>query len=117
MSFDKDLLENLRMLEEAGQQFLNQLTAFGHGEESIDAPHFHRWRVDVSKLLYLSLGPSNYYYECFWKSVTKPELDHLQEGLRLLATVKSELEAVMPVEQTLTGREPETVGEVVLPEF
>jgi hypothetical protein len=117
MSFDKDLLDKIRILEETGQQFLDRLTALGEAEEPIDALDFHRWRVEASKLLYFSLGSSNYYYERFWKSVTRPELSHLQEGLRLLATVKSELQAVLPPEQPFTGPDKKADREVVLPGF
>ncbi|MBI4965072.1 MAG: hypothetical protein HY913_17495 [Desulfomonile tiedjei] len=117
MSLDKDLIETIRTLEETGQQFIDQMTAHGSGETPIDSHDFHRWRVETCKRLYLSLGPSNYYYECFWKSVTRPSLDHVQEGLRLLATVKSELQAILPPAPPVAASDRETAGEVVLPEF
>jgi len=117
MVFSKDLLEKIEILEGTGQQFVDQLMTFSAEEGSISAPDFHRWRVNVSKFLLLSLGPSNYYYECFWKGVTMPELDHLQEGLRLLATVKSELEAVFLQERPFPGRDREAVEEILPPEL
>lgn len=117
MSLNKDLLEKIEMLEVTGQQFADQLRALGANEGGIDPYDFHRWRVEASKLLFSSLGPGNYYYEFFWKSVTRPELDHLQGGLRLLATVRSELQAVLPQEQTFPGRDQEAVEEVLATEF
>jgi len=117
MSVDRDLLEKIEVLEQTGRGFLDQSTSSGPSETAINAHEFHRWRVNVSKLLYLSLGPSNYYYECFWKTVTRPSRDHLNEGLRLLATVKSELLVVLPSGTPLTARDAEAPEEVDIAKF
>lgn len=117
MSVDRDLLEKIEMLEQTGHGFLDQSAPSGPDETAINAHEFHRWRVNVSKLLYLSLGPSNYYYECFWKTVTRPSLDHLHEGLRLLATVKSELLVVLPPVTPFKAPDDEVTGEVDITRF
>ena len=105
MSVDRDLLEKIKTLEQTGRGFLDQSMSSDPGETAINVHEFHRWRVNVCKLLYLSLGPSNYYYERFWKTVTRPSRDHLNEGLLLLATVKSELQVVLPPVTPFTGRD------------
>jgi hypothetical protein len=96
MNNELDIIRRIEVLEQIGGELCPTSPSPGTDEFPVDDSGFHRWRIDASKLLFTSLGASNYYYQCFWKTVSKPCLRDVREGLHLLALVRHELEEIFP---------------------
>jgi|GEM_PF-3660362 len=96
MGNELEIIRQIEVLESRGRELRPQDLSSSPETYELDSDAFHRWRVEVSKLLFSTLGSSNYYYQCFWKTVGKPSVKSVDEGLRLLAQVRHELEDVFP---------------------
>jgi hypothetical protein len=96
MNSELDIIRRIESLERIGNELCPASPSSVPDEFPIDDREFHRWKVDVCTLLFTSLGSSNYYYQCFWKTVSKPSLRNVLQGLRLLALVRHELEEIFP---------------------
>lgn len=96
MSRELEIIREIEVLESRGKHLRSERQASSSDRDELDSEAFHQWRVAVNKMLFSTLGASNQYYQCFWKTVGKPSFKDLDEGLRLLALVRNELEGVFP---------------------
>jgi len=96
MGNELETIRQIESFERMGKELCLHASSSPPDERLVDAAEFHRWRVEVSKLFFLTLGSSNHYYQRFWKTVTRPSLKDVEEGLKVLAMVRHELEEIFP---------------------
>lgn len=97
MAIELESIREIEILERKGKELCLHHSTISPEQYQIDVEAFRRWRVEVSKMLFSTLGSSNHYYQCFWKTVIKPTVADVEEGLRLLAEVRNDLEGIFPM--------------------
>jgi hypothetical protein len=92
MEFDPGILEKIDALYDLGRDFVERPQIHGSAVEfQFDTCAFDRWRRKVNDLLFGLGGCEDLSYQRFSKEVMLPRLRDLEQGLRILASVRDDV--------------------------
>lgn len=93
MPFEKGSLEEFDALHDMGRSMVDQeqLHGMAVGPE-FDVCAFDRWRRKAADLLFSHGGCDDLYYQRFSKEVVDPNIRSLEQGLRILAAARDDVE-------------------------
>jgi hypothetical protein len=92
MAFEFTPLEKIDALYDSGRDFVENPHIHGASiEYQFDTCRFDEWRRKVNDFLYSLRGCEDLFYQRFSQEVTRADVTHLEEGLRILAAVRDEL--------------------------
>jgi hypothetical protein len=87
-------LEKIETLEDIGREMVERDQIHGVAVEyEFDTCRFDAWRRKVIDLLYDLNGCEDISYQRFSKEVTRPHVNDLEKGLRVLAAVRDDVDA------------------------
>lgn len=87
-------LEKIEALENIGREMVEREQIHGVAVEyEFDTCRFDEWRRKVIDLLYDLNGCEDISYQRFSKEVTRPHVNDLEKGLRVLAAVRDDVDA------------------------
>ena len=92
MTSNLNVAEKADALYDIGRDFVERARVNGSVvENQFDSCSFDKWRKSVNDLLYRIGGCEDPHYQRFSKNVRKPDVKDLQEGLRILASIRDEI--------------------------
>jgi hypothetical protein len=96
MEFNQNILEKIDVLYDLGRDFVERPQVHGSAVEfQFDTCAFDNWRRKVNDLLFGLGGCDDLSYQRFSKEVTTPRLRDLEQGLRILASVRDDVAAAL----------------------
>jgi hypothetical protein len=96
MTPDLKLLEKLDALYDVGRDMVERAQVHGLTMEyEFDICRYDKWRKSVNDVLYELGGCEDIYYQRFRKNASRATIRDLEEGLRILAAVKDDVEGGM----------------------
>ncbi len=96
MTLDLSTLEKLDALYDVGRDMVERAQVHGLTVEyEFDLCRFDKWRKSVNDLLFELGGCEDIYYQRFRKNASQPTVRDLEEGLRILSSVRDDVEGGM----------------------
>ena len=93
MPFEKGSPEEFDALHDMGRSLVDREQLHGMAVEyEFDTCAFDRWRRKVADLLFSHGGCDDLYYQRFSKEVVDPNIRSLEQGLRILAAARDDVE-------------------------
>ena len=102
MPLDPKLLETLDGLYDMGRDMVERAQVHGLTVEyEFNLCRFDQWRRKVNDVLFELGGCEDIYYQRFRKNASQASVRDLEEGLRILAAVRDDVEGAMIASGTL----------------
>jgi hypothetical protein len=105
MPFAKGSTEEFDALSDMGRSLVGRDLLHGIAVESeFDVCAFDRWRRKAADLLFSHGGCDDLYYQRFSKEVVDPNIRSLEQGLRILAAARDDVERLRASSKRASGR-------------
>jgi hypothetical protein len=106
MSLGKGSTEEFDALHDMGRSLVDREQLHGMAVESeFDVCAFDQWRRRVADLLFSHGGCDDLYYQRFSKEVVDPNIRSLEQGLRILASARDDVERLkVAAQRTAAGQ-------------
>ena len=111
MPFAKGSTEEFDALHDMGRSLVDREQLHGMAVESeFDVCAFDNWRRKVADLLFSHGGCDDLYYQRFSKEVVEPNIRSLEQGLRILASARDDVERLKVLAERAGVGEGKTSG-------